>query len=96
MGKPVANAKTTVRFPGTGTWNVWVRTRDWCPGEWAAPGRFKLKIGGKELESEFGTEQGWAWQQGGKAEVGAPEMLIDLVDLTGFDGRCDAVLFTRD
>ena len=29
MGEPVANAKTTVTVPRSGTWHVWVRTRDW-------------------------------------------------------------------
>ena len=28
MGRPVANARTTVEFPATGTYRVWVRTKD--------------------------------------------------------------------
>jgi len=32
IGKPVADAKTTVKIPRAGRWHVWVRTRDWCPG----------------------------------------------------------------
>ena len=44
MGKPVASATTTVQFPSTGSYTLWVRTRNWCPGDWEAPGRFKIHI----------------------------------------------------
>lgn len=95
MGTPVANAKTTVELPGGGPWTVWVRTRDWCPGDWEAPGRFQVKVDGKTLPVVFGTEPGWAWQRGGEIEAeGAVE--VELEDLTGFDGRCDAIFFTRE
>ncbi|GAA5477852.1 FAD-dependent oxidoreductase [Haloferula helveola] len=97
MGKPVANAKTKFKLPEGGKWYVWVRTRDWCPGEWEAPGRFRVKVDGKALEPVFGTEEGWAWQAGGAIEVDAAgEHALELEDLTGFDGRCDAVFFTRE
>lgn len=98
MGKPVANAKTTVAFPSAGTWYVWVRTRNWCPGDWQAPGRFKLRVNGTPLAPEFGAEnERWHWQKGGTVEIAAPGKVdIELEDLTGFDGRCDAVYFDRD
>lgn len=97
MGNPVANAKTEVDLPETGRWNVWVRTRDWCPGDWEAPGRFLLRVGGQELPAVFGTEQGWAWQAGGSIEITvAGETSVELVDLTGFDGRCDAIFFSKE
>jgi len=97
MGKPVANATTKFKLPEAGKWRVWVRTRDWCPGEWEAPGRFKVKVDGKELSPVFGTEPGWAWQVGGEFEVAeAGEHTLELQDLTGFDGRCDAVFFTQE
>jgi hypothetical protein len=96
MGRPVANAKTEVTLPEAGTWYVWVRTRDWCPGEWDAPGRFKVWVDGKELEPEFGTEPGWAWQKGGSVEISeAGKIAVALQDLTGFDGRCDAIFFSK-
>jgi hypothetical protein len=98
MGKPVANAGTQVVFPEAGTWHVQVRTRNWCPGDWAAPGRFKLRVGGAPLAMEFGAEgERWHWQKGGTVEIasrGAVE--LELEDLTGFDGRCDAIYFDRD
>lgn len=98
MGRPVANARTRVHLPEAGTWNVWVRTRHWCPGDWPAPGRFKVKIAGRALAPEFGTERDtWHWQKGGAVEIAsAGPVAVELEDLTGFDGRCDALYFTRD
>lgn len=97
MGKPVANAKTKFTLPEAGKWRAWVRTRDWCPGEWEAPGRFQVKVNGKELDPVFGTEPGWAWQAGGEFDVvEAGDHTLELEDLSGFDGRCDAVFFTKE
>ncbi len=98
LGEPVRDALTTVRFPAAGKYRVWVRTRDWVapwkvPG---APGRFKVLINGKPLATTFGTEGGeWHWQDGGTVKLGR-EAKITLHDLTGFEGRCDAILFARD
>ena len=70
MGEPVANAVTSVTIPRPGKWNVWVRTRDWCPGDWQSPGRFKLLVDGKPLEPEFGVEnEDWHWQKGDALEI---------------------------
>jgi hypothetical protein len=77
---------------------VWVRTRDWvapwnAPG---APGRFQLIVNGSPLPTTFGTEGAdWHWQDGGVVEVTA-ESRVALHDLTGFEGRCDAVVFSSD
>ncbi|KKK94600.1 hypothetical protein LCGC14_2681220, partial [marine sediment metagenome] len=98
LGEPVQDAVTTVRFPTAGTYRVWVRTRDWAapwnaPG---APGKFQLLVDGKPLGTTFGTEgDPWHWQDGGTVKV-KTQATIALHDLTGFDGRCDAVLFSND
>ena len=98
LGDPVQDASTSVRFPSSGRYQVWMRTRDWvapwkAPG---APGRFELVIDGKPLPVLFGTEGAeWHWQDGGVVEVGTQATLA-LHDLTGFEGRCDAVLFCKD
>ncbi len=98
LGEPVRDAETTVRFPAAGKYRVWVRTRDWvapwkAPG---APGRFKVIINGKALSATFGTEgAAWHWQDGGTVKV-SREAKLALHDLTGFEGRCDAILFSRD
>ncbi|MDP6526487.1 MAG: FAD-dependent oxidoreductase [Kiritimatiellia bacterium] len=96
MGKPVANARTAASFPVTGSYRLWVRTRNWVPGNWEAPGRFKVIVNGTELATVFGTRDGWAWQKGDRVEVKAGKVALELKDLTGFEGRCDALFFTTD
>ena len=98
LGVPVKDAVTTAQVSSPGTYRVWVRTRDWvapwkAPG---APGKFQLLINDKPLATTFGTEGAeWHWQDGGTVELG-PSAKVALHDLTGFEGRCDAVLFSRD
>jgi len=95
LGKPVANAKTATKFPSAGTYRLWVRTRDWVPSH--HPGRFKVVLDGAELPETFGAKgEGWLWQDGGRVEIRANTASIELKDLTGFEGRCDALLFTSD
>jgi hypothetical protein len=96
MGKPVANAQTNVEFPATGVYRLWVRTKNWVPGNWEAPGRFKVLVNGQALAAVFGTQAGWGWQDGGKVDIAQAKTTIELQDLTGFDGRCDALYFTQD
>lgn len=97
MGIPVENARTKVYLPEEGEWQVFVRTRDWCPGEWQAPGRFRVIANGNSLKPEFGDRnESWHWQEGGQIKIDAAgEVSIELEDLTGFDGRCDALYFTK-
>lgn len=98
LGKPVEDATTTVEFPETGDYRVFVRTRDWV-ARWKAPGtpgRFQLVIDGQPLQQTFGTKNAdWFWQDGGTVEIQNKTTQVGLHDLTGFDGRCDAVLFTK-
>ena len=97
LGRPVADATTTVSIPTAGTWHVWVRTKDWV-ARWKAPGtpgRFQLLVDGKPLEATFGTEGAeWGWQPGGTVDLPAGEISLALHDLAGFDGRCDCIAFT--
>ena len=94
LGEPVQNAKTSVTFPANGTYYTYVRTMDWAPGNWDAPGRFNLVINGQEFNTTLGTESGWGWQYAGKIDINKTENTIELKDLTGFDGRCDAIYFS--
>jgi hypothetical protein len=100
LGVPVRDASTTATFPAPGSYRVWVRTRDWVapwnvPG---SPGRFQLLLDGKPLPVTFGTEGAdWHWQDGGRVDVPAPTpVTVALRDLTGFEGRCDAIVFASD
>lgn len=100
LGRPVKDATTTVRFPAAGTYRVFVRTKDWV-AQWnapGAPGRFQLIVDGKVLPTTFGTTGAqWHWQPGGTMEIArARKVTLALHDLTGFEGRCDAILFTQD
>jgi hypothetical protein len=98
LGVPVRDAVTTAKVPTAGKYRVWVRTRDWvapwqAPG---APGKFQVLVNGQPLTTTFGTEgAAWHWQDGGTCEL-AGEAQIALHDLTGFEGRCDAVVFSGD
>jgi len=98
LGVPVKDAVTTAQFPVAGKYHVWVRTRDWvapwkAPG---APGKFQVLVNGQPLATTFGTEGvAWHWQDGGLVEIGT-NATVALHDLTGFEGRCDAVVFCRD
>ena len=99
LGVPVADARTTVRFPEPGTYRVFVRTKDWvarwnAPG---APGKFQVLLDGKPLAETFGTKGAdWFWHDGGTVPIPAHEAKLALHDLTGFEGRCDAIVLTND
>lgn len=101
LGRPVRDAVTPVRFPAAGTYRVWVRTRDWA-APWnapEAPGRFQVLIHGEPLPVEFGTQGAeWHWQAGGIIDIpeDGRDTTVALRDLTGFNGRCDAIVFTTD
>lgn len=99
LGTPVTDASTTVTFPAPGDYRVFVRTKDWV-APWkaeGAPGKFQLLINGKALKQIFGTEGAeWHWQSGGIIPIRETTVPIALHDLSGFDGRCDAILFTSD
>ena len=94
LGEKVENAKTNLTFPQTGQYHVWVRTMNWALGEWDAPGRFKLVINEQEMKIVLGTESEWNWQYAGSANIDTRNTIIELQDLTGFDGRCDAIYFS--
>ncbi len=97
LGKPVENAKTTINLPEAGKWYIWVRTKNWVPGGWEAPGRFNLLINGSALDHEFGAASDeWGWEKGGAVTLESATVELELEDLTGFDGRCDALFLTRN
>ena len=97
MGEPVENASSTVSFPETGRYYFWVRTKDWIPGRPETPGTFKIIFDGKEFKTTFGVNEGWQWVFAGRVKVGSSNQLnVELKDETGFEGRCDAIWFSKN
>jgi len=99
MGVPVANAETTVEFPSTGEYNVFVRTFNWTSpwydGE--GPGKFELLVNGKKTGAVLGASGSeWFWQNAGKVNISDKNARIALHDLTGFNGRVDAIYFSKN
>ena len=96
MGSPVEDATTTVSFARKGTYRVFVRTRNWtAPWSDEAAGKFRILVDGKDLGNEFGTrDKEWSWIDAGSIEIKKEQVEISLHDLTGFNGRCDALYFT--
>lgn len=99
MGEPVEDAQTEVTFPEKGTYYVYVRTYNWTSpwkdGE--GPGKFSLYVGNKKLASPLGCEGNtWMWQAAGKVTIKDVNTELRLHDLTGFNGRCDAIYFTTE
>ncbi len=108
LGKPVEDATTTVEFKQNGEYRIWVRTRDWV-APWKGPdttpamkavgepGKFQVLVDGQAVETTFGTEGAqWHWQDGGTIKIRKGSITLALHDLTGFDGRCDAILLSTN
>ena len=99
MGRPVGDASTEVTLPAAGRYHVYVRTYNWTSpwSDKSGPGAFRITVGGTELGTTLGTEgSGWMWQYAGAVEATTKSATLVLHDMTGFDGRCDAVWLTRD
>lgn len=99
MGVTVEDAVTSVRLPSKGKWQVYARTYNWTSpwydGE--GPGCFRISADGNELETVIGsTGTGWEWQRAGEIDVKEKNIKLCLRDLSGFDGRCDAILLCKD
>ena len=108
IGKPVKDAVAEVRFPETGTYRLWVRTRDWV-ATWkkpdvpstkrakGTPGIFQVLVNGEAAGVTFGDRNAeWHWQNGGTVEITEENAQIALHDLTGFAGRCAGIFLTKD
>lgn len=93
LGRPVEDARTTVMIPEAGVYNVWVRAKDWVPSH--HPGRFQLAINGEVVGVELGANgRDWSWDAVGQVQLASGETSLVLHDLTGFNGRCDAIYLT--
>lgn len=97
MGVSVEDASTDFEAYTPTTYYVYVRTYNWT-SPWTSkkgPGSFQVKVNGRLLSSKLGdTGNQWQWQLAGKAKLQKGKNTVALHDLTGFDGRCDAVYFS--
>lgn len=107
IGTPLAkDAVTTFEIEEEGDYNLLVRTKNWTAfwSEGKTPGIFAIKVDGVADEAEFGLgcagatraeRAAWYWQKGGKYHFTKGKHEVALHDLTGLDGRCDAIIFTK-
>ena len=97
LGRPVADAKTSFEVKEGGAYTVWARTRNWTAnwGELAA-GIFSVVIDGQALGEPLGMgEAGWRFVKVGTLTLAPGKHALALHDLTGFDGRCDAIVLSN-
>ena len=95
-GVPVADATTMLNVPKCSRYYIYARTYNWTapfsPGE--GPGKFKICIDGKALDTIGYTGSGWEWQLAGRARLNKGRAELSIKDLTGLEGRVDAILLT--
>ncbi len=99
MGIPVEDATTRFFVGRPVLYRLWVRTRDWTRswGRTESPGRFEVLLNGIPTDTIFGTRsEEWNWQDGGVVNLRLGQNTLALHDLTGFEGRCDAIYLTPD
>lgn len=94
LGIGVDDAKTEIQL-AKGKYHVWARTKNWAPGNWDAPGMFRILVNDHYLKTTFGSTPGWTWEYGGETLIKDGNNTIELYDLTGFNGRCDAIYFSN-
>ncbi len=98
MGHAVGTAQTQIAIDRPGCYEIYVRTYNWTApwhdGE--GPGRFTLSVNGQIVgKSLGGSGKKWMWQKVGEINIESPGPIdLALQDLTGFDGRCDAIYLT--
>ena len=99
LGAPVGDANTNIRIKEEGKYYVFVRTRNWNK-KWnskGAAGKFQLAFDGESLSKTFGTgSENWTWTNGGSIDLKEKTYNLLLKDLTGFNGRCDAIIITNN
>lgn len=95
-GKPVENACTTVDIPKAGHYRLWVRTKNWYAPY--APGVFTVALDGKRAATDIGKmpSRRWLWQIADDFYLEEGKHKLELIDLTGYMGRCSTLLLTTD
>lgn len=99
MGTSVGKASTLINMTVSGTYSIYVRTYNWT-SPWSSqrgPGKFRLAIDDHMFSTilgDYGSE--WMWQKVGVLKISRGTHYISLHDMTGFEGRCDAIYLTTD
>ncbi|MFR9650502.1 MAG: FAD-dependent oxidoreductase [Rikenellaceae bacterium] len=99
MGIAVEDASTQFDVAESGDYHIYLRTFNWTSvwhkGE--GPGKFKLSVDGRTFDPTLGVEgDRWMWQYVGQANLAKGKHSLTLHDLTGFNGRCDAIYFSQE
>lgn len=97
LGMPVADARTSFDSDTGGRCIVYVRTRNWnAPWSSHPAGLFRVSVNGETLPLTLGAGASeWAWRRAGEATLKSGANMLALHDLTGFEGRCDALVFAE-
>lgn len=95
-GVPVEDATVTVNIANAGTYRIWVRDRNWLRPH--NPGTFRILMDGKETDNVLGQlpSDSWLWEIAGDVTLEPGVHTLALHDLTGYFGRCAAILLTDD
>ncbi|MEW6356965.1 MAG: FAD-dependent oxidoreductase [Planctomycetota bacterium] len=96
IGQPVKDATVEINIPKAGKYRLWVRAKNWLKDH--SPGQFTVVIRGKPTNHVFGkaNEENWIWESGGDFELPRGKTTIAIHDLTGYYGRCDALVLSSD
>ena len=92
LGTPVENAKKTIFVKKPGYYHIYAYTYNWV-SPWHKdlfPGLFQVNIG-DGLTPKLGKSNSWSWEDGGKLYLEEGENTVELVDSTGFEGRCSYI-----
>ncbi len=91
------NALTGVNVPVAGDYKVWVRTVDFPDAE-PRTRTFAVAVNGRRLPHDAGRHgrRGWAWEPVGEVKIEAGETILEIIDVSRFWGRCDALLLSND
>lgn len=99
MGTPVEDATTKFHINEDGIYYIYVRTYNWT-SPWFkgnGAGKFNINVDGKETIKVLGNQgDKWMWQYAGNVKLKKGASTLSLHDLTGFDGRCDAIFLTTE
>lgn len=95
-GVPVENACASFKIQESGTYRVFVRTKNWKFPE--APGQFTISVDKQELPNILGKmpTHKWYWEIAGDIELDLGEHTLEAIDKTGWLSRFASVVITND